>query len=93
MGLVGFRKPPVRGRTGRNPPIKPILIQDMQNPQKRPSKKTKALRARILTAKEMRKAALAVRAKQAQKGSLIAAALHGPRAKSRGKQRKAGKLR
>ena len=41
MGLVGFRKPPVRGRTGRNPPIKPILIQDMQNPQKRPSKKTK----------------------------------------------------
>lgn len=88
-----FKRRPNPPRVGSNPRIKHIAMVDKPAPQKRPSRKSKQLRAVIDTATKARKAALAARAEQAQKGSLIAAALHGPRAKSRGKQRKAGKLR
>ena len=72
-----------------NPSVKHIAMVDKQKPQKRPSRKSKQLRAVIDAATKARKAALAARAKQAHQESLIAAALHGPRARSRGKQRRA----
>ena len=76
-----FSKKPVVPKLGATTRVVGFVRADRKNPPKRPSRKPKLLMAKILSAKETRKAVLAARVANVAKESEVAKALRGARSR------------